>query len=149
MKNWFNFKPSFDKQFENGTPRKVTEHYLVDALSFTEAEARGIEEIKPYVSGELTVSDITRAHYAEIFFNETGDRFYKARVKFITRDEKTGAEKATAVNYLVQASDFDDAILTLKKGMDGTMADWELFSMSDTAILDVFPYSSEKKEGGE
>lgn len=148
MANWFNFKPSFDKTLENGLIKKVTEHYLVDALSFTEAEARGIEEIKPYVSGELTVSDITRARYADIFFNDNGDRFYKAKVKFITLDEKTGAQKATAVNFLVQASDFDDAVLVLKKGMEGTMVDWELVAMSDTAILDVFPYSAEKKEGG-
>lgn len=146
MKNWFNFKPSFDKTLENGLIKKVTEHYLVDALSFTEAEARGIEETKPYVSGEFSVSNITRAHYAEIFFNDSGDRWYKAKVKYIHLDEKTGAEKATCVNMLAQASDFDDAVHVLKKGMEGTMADWELVSMSDTTILDVFPYST---KGGE
>ena len=149
MKNWFNFKPSFDKTLENGLIKKVTEHYLVDALSFTEAEARGIEEVKPYVSGDLSVQNITRAHISEVFFNENGDRWYKAKVKYIHLDKKTGAEKATCVNMLAQASDFDDAVLVLKKGMEGTMVDWELVSLADTDILDVFPYNVEKEKGGE
>ena len=68
----------------------------MDALSFTEAEARIIEEIKPFISGEFSVSDIKRVKYSDSFFNETGDRYYKARLHFITLDEKSGAEKKTA-----------------------------------------------------
>lgn len=104
MHNWFECKVSFEKVLENGMQKKVTEPYLVDALSFTEAEARIIEEITPFISGEFTIKDIKRAKLQEIFFNENGDRFYKAKVNFITLDEKYGAEKKTAAYMLMQAS---------------------------------------------
>ena len=100
MHNWFECKVSFEKIMENGAQKKVTEPYLVDALSFTEAEARIIEEIRPFVSGEFTVTDIKRARLSELFFNENGDRFYKIKVYFITLDEKSGAEKKTAAQML-------------------------------------------------
>ena len=110
MHNWFECKVSFEKIMENGAQKKVTEPYLVDALSFTEAEARIIEEIRPFVSGEFTVTDIKRARLSELFFNENGDRFYKIKVYFITLDEKSGAEKKTAAQMLAQASNLKDAI---------------------------------------
>ena len=96
MHNWFECKVSYEKMLENGMQKKVTEPYLVDALSFTEAEARIIEEIRPFITGEFTVTDIKRARLSELFFNENGDRFYKIKVYFITLDEKSGAEKKTA-----------------------------------------------------
>ena len=91
---------------ENGMNKKVTEPYLVDALSFTEAEARIIEEMTPYISGEFTVSDIKRARYSELFFAEDAeaDRWFKCKLTFITLDEKSGSEKKTSTNVLVQAS---------------------------------------------
>lgn len=146
MANWFNLKVSFDKTLANGLIRRVTEHYLVDALSFTEVETSAIVELKPYISGEFGIAGITLAHLSEIFFNETGDRFYKAKVQYVTFDEKTASEKLTAVNKLVQATDFDEAVAGLKKGMQGTMADWRLVKMEETAIMDVFPYKAEGKE---
>ncbi len=93
MHNWFECKVSFEKIMENGIQKKVTEPYLVDALSFTEAEARIIEEIRPFVSGEFTVTDIKRARLSELFLNETGDRSFKSKVTFIPFDKKTEAEK--------------------------------------------------------
>ena len=104
MHNWFECKVSYEKMLENGMQKKVTEPYLVDALSFTEAEARIIEEIRPFITGEFTVTDIKRARLSELFFNENGDRFYKIKVYFITLDEKSGAEKKTAATMLAQAS---------------------------------------------
>ena len=118
MHNWFECKVSFEKIMENGAQKKVTEPYLVDALSFTEAEARIIEEIRPFVSGEFTVTDIKRARLSELFFNENGDRFYKIKVYFITLDEKSGAEKKTAAQMLAQASNLKDAIAVLEDGMN-------------------------------
>lgn len=143
MHNWFECKVSFEKIMENGIQKKVTEPYLVDALSFTEAEARIIEEIRPFVSGEFTVTDIKRARLSELFFNENGDRFYKIKVYFITLDEKSGAEKKTATNVLVQAADLRDSIKKLDEGMKGTMSDYVIASVAETAIMDVYPYSAE------
>ncbi|MCL2649960.1 MAG: DUF4494 domain-containing protein [Candidatus Azobacteroides sp.] len=143
--NWFECKVSYEKVMENGAPKKVTEPYLVDALSFTEAEARIIEEMKPFISGEFTISDIKRARLAELFFNENGDRYYKIKVYFIALDEKSGAEKKTAAQMLAQANDIEEAVAVLKEGMKGTMADYAIASVSETMIMDVFPFSADKK----
>ncbi len=144
--NWFECKISYEKLMENGMQKKVTEPYLVDALSFTEAEARIIEEIKPYISGEFTIADIKRARISELFFNETGDRYYRIKVNFITLDEKSGAEKKTAAQMLAQASDIKEAIAVLEEGMKGTMADYVIASISETMIMDIFPFSTEKED---
>lgn len=146
MHSWFECKVTFEKVLENGMQKKVTEPYLVDALSFTEAEARIIEEIRPFISGEFTVADVTRKRYSEIFFNENGDRFYKIKVYFITLDEKAGAEKKTAANMLAQASSLKEAIAVLEEGMKGTMADYTIASVSETMIMDIFPYEVEKDD---
>lgn len=142
--NWFECKVSYDKTMENGTIKRVNEPYLVDALSFTEAEARITEEIKPYISGEFTVADIKRARLYELFFNESGDRYYKIKVWYITLDEKSGSEKKTGVQMLTQACSVKEAITVLEEGMKGSMADYTIASVSETSIMDVFPFSAEK-----
>lgn len=131
---------------ENGMNKKVTEPYLVDALSFTEAEARIIEEMTPYISGEFTVSDIKRAGYSELFFSEdtNADRWFKCKLTFITLDEKSGSEKKTSTKVLVQASDLRDAVKKLDDGMRGSMADYLIASVEETAIMDVYPYEADK-----
>lgn len=142
--NWFECKVTYEKLTDGGQ-KKVTEPYLVDALSFTEAEARIIEEIKPYISGEFMVADIKRARISELFFNENGDRYYKIKVHFITLDEKSGTEKKTGVQMLAQASDIKEAIAVLEEGMKGSLADYVIASVTETLIMDVFPFSADKK----
>jgi hypothetical protein len=145
--NWFECRVSYEKMMENGVQKKVTEPYLVDALSFTEAEARIIEEIKPYISGDFTIADIKRARIQELFFNdnELADRYYRIKIHYITLDEKSGAEKKTAVQLLVQAADVKEAIAVLENGMKGSMADYVLASVVETMIMDVFPFSADAK----
>lgn len=143
MHNYFTCRVSYDKLLENGMQRIVTEPYLVDALSYTEAEARIIEEVRPFVTGEFTIADIKRAHYAELFFNESGDRFYKVKVYFVTLDEKSGAEKRTAAKMLVQASTLKDALEVFEEGMKGTMADYTLVAIEETMLMDVFSYTAD------
>ena len=128
MHTWFECKIRYEKVMENGMQKKVTEPYLVDALSFTEAEARIIEEMTPFISGEFTVSDIKRANYSELFPSdeESADRWFKCKLIFITLDEKSGAEKKTSTQVLVQAADLRDAVKKLDEGMKGTMADYQL-----------------------
>jgi len=142
--NWFECKISYEKIMENGSVKKVTEPYLVDALSHAEAEARIIEEIRPYISGEFTVATVRRARISELFFNESGDRFYKAKVAFLTLDEKSGAEKRIKTNILVQASGITEGIDLLEEGMKGTMSDYVLTGIEETAIADVFLYQNRK-----
>lgn len=138
--NWFLCKVSYEKILENGMQKKVTEPYLVDALSFTEAEARIIEEMSPFITGEFTVSAVGRAKLSEVFFNEDGDRYYKAKIYLITLDEKSGIEKKTAAQMLVQASNLKEAITVLEEGMKGTLADYTIASIAETQIMDVYPF---------
>src|SRR5690554_3188397 len=144
MYTWFECKVKYDKMLETGIQKSVTEPYLVDALSFTEAEARIIEEMKPFIAGEFSVSDIKRVKYAESFFNETGDRYYRAKLYFITLDEKSGAEKKTAVNMLVQASALKEAVEIVEAEMKKTMVDYTIAAVNETAIMDVFRYQVEE-----
>ena len=141
MHNWFECKITYEKMLESGMVDKVTEPYLVDALSFTEAEARIIEEIRQFITGEFTVADIKRARLSELFFNENGDRFYKIKVYFITLDEKSGIEKKTAAQMLAQATTLKEAIAVLEEGMKGTMADYTIACVTETQIVDIFPFT--------
>jgi hypothetical protein len=138
MANWFECKIRYDKLQENGAAKKVNEPYLVDALSFTEAEARITEEQRPFISGEFSVSAVKRTKIAEIFWNEGGDRWFMVKVGFITIDEKTAAEKRSTSLILVQASDFRSAFENFTEGMKGTMADYEIVSISETPLMDVY-----------
>lgn len=143
MNNWFECKISYEKTMENGMQKKATEHYLVDALSFTEAEARITTAVEPFISGEFKVEDIKRARLAEVFLDEDGDKYYKAKVNYITLDERSGREKRTPTYMLVQASTIDEAKDRLIDGMKGTMADYVVESIIETKLLDVFTYGEE------
>ena len=124
----------------------MTESYTVDALSFTEAEKRIMEEMSSYISGEFTIKDIKIAPYKEIFFSdeEMADRWYKAKLQFITIDEKTEKEKRTAVNYLVQAGTLKGAVGNIDAVMGGTMIDYVIASVAETTLMDVFEYNKTK-----
>ena len=145
MHNWFLCKIKYEKTMENGQNKKVTEPYLVDALSHTEAEARIIEEMTPYISGEFTVAGIVPAKYSELFFadEEAADRWFKCKLAFLTLDEKSGAEKRTMTNVLVQAADLRDSVKKLDEGMKGSMADYLILSVAETPIMDVYPYEAD------
>ena len=140
MALWFECKVRYERMTENGTVKKVNEPYLVDALTFTEAEARIIEKITPYISGEFSISAVKKTKVSEIFFDDRGDRYYMVKVNFITLDEKTGVEKKSANFILVQSSDFAGSLQKFEEGMKGTLADYEIASITETPLMDVFPF---------
>ena len=137
MANWFETKVRYDKTMENGAIKKVTEAYMVDALSFTEAEARISEEISHFTS-DFSVSAVKRTKIAEIFRERTGDKWYLVKVAFITIDERSGVEKRSTSQILVQAKDFKNALDTFLEGMKGTMADFEIVGINETPLIDVY-----------
>ena len=146
-KDWFECKVRYDKTLETGLLKKVTESYLVDALSFTEAEERFLQEIEPMMSGEYSVSDIKRAKIAELFesIDTTDDKWYKAKVAYIAYDEKKGVEKRTNQIMLIQAKDLRVAVQNLDKGMQGTMGAWDIISIAETPIMDIFKFTADGK----
>lgn len=139
MTTWFECKVRYDKIQENGSVKKVTEPYLVDALSFTEAEARITEERTPFISGEFDVESVKRTRISEIFWDETGDRWFLAKLVFDnTIDPKSGKEKKSVSQILVQAKDFKTALENVMEGMRGSSADYEVVSINETLIMDVY-----------
>lgn len=137
MATYFETAVRFRKMQENGIEKPVTEKYLVNALSFTEAEERIVEEMRSRISGEYSIRAVRRMAIAEIFHQDM-DRFYLAKAAFVTLDEKTGTEKKTVSQILVGGENFDAALVNLKEGMKGTIADWELQSLAETQILEIF-----------
>lgn len=140
INEWYECSARYEKTLENGMTKFVSEPYLVEAYSFTEAEKRFIEEISPYMSGDFEVKAVKKCKIAEMFptEDEDADKWYKAKLSFITLDEKNGVEKRTTLSMMVQASGFRDALKRLDDGMKGTMADYEITSIAETKIMDVF-----------
>jgi len=143
---WFECKIQYEKTMEDGLQKKVNEVYVVDALSFTEAEQRIMEELSSYISGEFTIKDIKIASYKEIFFadQDAADRWYKTKLQFITIDEKTAKEKRSAINYLVNAGTLNGAVKNIDEVMGGTMIDYVIASVAETQLMDVFEYGKDK-----
>ena len=146
MAQWIEVRARYDKMMENGSVKKVTEPYLADALSCTEAEARVTEELTPFISGDFRISSVVTTKISEIFWDASGDRFYKVKVNFITLDKKTAAEKRTATYILVQASSFKEAYDNFIDGMKGTMVDYEIEAINETKIVDVYRYQAPAEE---
>mgnify|MGYP002619869817 FL=1 len=147
---WFETKVKYQKTMEDGSEKVVSEAYVVDALSFTEAESAIIDEMSVYVSGELKVSGIGKACYGEIFFSDVDDddKWYRAKLQFITIDDKSDKEKRTNVVYLVQAKSLARALRYIDEVMGKTMIDYDTIGINETPIMDVFEHqaASEKKE---
>jgi hypothetical protein len=144
MREWFECKAKFEKDMNDGLTKTVTEVDLVDALSFTEAEKRFVEEMSAFIRGEFNITDIKRAKINELFEGEDlqADKWFKCRVAFISMDEKTEKEKRTMQTMMVKAIDLPDAVKLLQKYMTGTLGDYLITSITETKIMDVFPYQT-------
>ena len=147
---WFTTKVKYQKTQEDGSEKVVSETYVVDALSFTEAESSIIDEMAVYVSGDFKVSGITKSNFGEIFFSDVDDddKWFKAKLQFITIDEKSEKEKRSNVIYLVQAKSLARALRYIDEVMGKTMIDYEVVGLNDTPIMDVFEHNGpgSKKE---
>ena len=140
MNKWYLCKVSYECQADSMGMKKVTESYLVDALSFTEAEARIVKEISPYVSvGELEVVNIRPMRLAELLFDGKSDKYYRAKVDLTTVDG-TGNERTASSAMIVQAESLLEATRTLITHLEGSLYDYELISVAELDILDVYQY---------
>ena len=139
---WFECKIRYEKTMEDGLPKKVSEVYVVDALSFSEAEERIMEEMLPYNLVDIEIVDVKIAPYREIFFadDNLADQWFKAKLSFITIDERTDKEKRTSMMYLVNAGNISSAINNIGEVMSSTMIDYVMTSITATKIFDVFEY---------
>ena len=147
MATWFSVRVVYDATNEKGMSIKKKELYLIDAMSFTEAEARVIGEVTPYTDGELSVTAMKLENIAEIFNTEREDAdiWYRIKVQFMTLDEKSGKEKKGAHVYLVKGASTEDATKNMHERMKGEMVDYTIHTVSETQYMDVFFYDLEKE----
>jgi len=140
---WYECKVKYRKMDEStGIQKVTTEPYLVDALSYTEAESRITEEMSAYISEEFKITGIKYGNYAEIHPFENADRWFKSRVLLLAYDEESGKERKTGMNILIQANDIREAFDNTVTVMKGTMGDYTITAISESPIMDVFPYFS-------
>lgn len=144
MQNWFEVKTKFIKIDDDGCERKATEIYLVDAVSVTNAEARTIKELSQIVRGEMQVVKASSSNIVEIFPNETGEWWWKAKISIVTIDEKAGKERKINNYFLVAADDAKQALQRLEEGLAYILVPYQITSISISQIIDVFPYFGEQ-----
>lgn len=151
MSNWFEAVIKYNKTGDDGIIITTSENYLLDALTFAEAEERISREMKPFISGEFLVARVVRRKIAELFFSDSADadKWYSAKVAFVTLDEEKGVEKREYHTYFSQAENMKDALTGLIKGLKGTLADYEIISIKETKVMDVFKYEAADQKGGE
>ena len=144
MQTWFEVKVKYVKVDQDGRERKVGESYLVDAVSFTDAEARIIQQMQQMIRGEFHIDNIKKSNIIEIFPAESGEFWYKARIAIVTIDEKAGKEKKVNNHFLVAADDFKEAFQRLEEGLSYILVPFHTTAMSLSTIVDVFPYFQEE-----
>ena len=144
--SWFETKIKYQKCMEDGSEKVVTESYIVEALSCTEAEASIIKEMALYSHGETKVPSTKKANFSEIFFSDKDDddKWFSAKLQFITIDEKSEKEKRSNVNYLVQAKSLARALRYVDEVIGKSMLDYDIVSLSETKIIDVFEHDMGK-----
>jgi len=146
--NWFEAKVKYIKVNEDGKERKVTESYLLDAISYTEAESRIMKEMESVVKGDYYITGLKKSNITELVESEdeNDDRWYKAKIAIIDADEVSGKEKSSNQYYLVAAANINKALENLEKSLSTFVVPYEIDSIADTQFMDVFPYFSDEEE---
>ena len=140
MQTWFECKVKYTKIDDDGRERKVSEVYLVDAVTFTDAETRIIQNVQTMVRGEFIVDNIKKSNIVEIYPHENGEWWYKAKIGIVTIDEKAGKEKKINNYFLVAADDIKQALQRLEEGLSYILVPYQCTSLAICNIVDVFPY---------
>ncbi|GHC50797.1 DUF4494 domain-containing protein [Ulvibacter litoralis] len=146
---WYECKVKYRKlDPATGVQKPKTEPFLVDAISYTEAESRITEEMSAYLadSDEIKITNIKVANYAEIHPFENSDRWFKSKVSLIAVDEESGKERKTNIYILVQANDVKEAFENTMEVMKDTMGEFSIPAVSESPIVDVFPYFSGEED---
>ena len=143
MNTWFIVKVKYTKQLENGSFKRVSEPYLLAAMTFTDAEARIYEELGAIIRGEFTVTNIARADYHDIFHYEDSEMWYKCKVSYESQDADTDKKKKVSQNFLVSADTVKDSYERIRESLSTLMVDFQVPSIVLTPIVDIFPYNEE------
>lgn len=141
MNSWYTVKVKYTKQMEDGTLKRVTEPYLLDAVSFTDAEARIYEELGEQIRGEFLVTGISKTDYADIFHYEDADYWYKCKVTYVSVDADSGKEKKVSNNFLVTAANVKEAFDRIEESLESMLVSFEIPAIAISPIIDIFPFN--------
>lgn len=145
MQIWFKCVVNYVKVDDDGRERKVSEAYLIDAVTYTDAEARIIKQLQTMVRGEFSVKQITKTNIIEIFPNSENGTYYLGKISIVTFDEKGGKEKKINNSFLIEAQDFKHALKAFEDGLSYILVPYEITSLAVSNIYDVFPYFETSK----
>ena len=151
MNTWFTVKVKYTKQLDDGTFKRVSEPYLLAAMTFTDAEARIYEELGSIIRGEFTVTNIARTEYHDIFYYEDADLWYKCKITYqsegdgleIESDLNPKKVKKVSQNFLVTATSVKEAFERIQESLSTLMVDYQIPSIILTPIVDIFPFNEE------
>ena len=143
MNSWFTVRVKYTKQLENGTLKRVTEPYLLAAMTFTDAEARIYEELGSFIRGEFMVVGIARTDLSDIFQYEDSATWFKCKITYGIEEEDGDKKKKVAQNFLVSAADVKEAYVRMEESLAGLMIDYQVLSIVSSPIVEIFPYREE------
>lgn len=146
MQTWYECKVKYLKIDQGGFERKVNDNYLLDAVSFTDAETRIFQQMRELTNGEFHVMNIKKSNVSEVIANKDGEWWYKAKISLITIDEEAGKEKKINNYVLVMADDINDALAELQKGLEYMLVPYAVTAIQLSTIAEVFPYDSELED---
>jgi len=149
MNTWFECKVKYQKIDESGREKNVREVFLVDAVSFTDSEARVHKNLEECISGEFSVTNISRSKLVDIFPFDDGDKWYKSKIEFISVDESSGKEKKTSNIILILANDLQEAVKRTDESLTTMIVPYDIKSVVESPIVDVFPYFQEEENNDE
>jgi hypothetical protein len=141
MNNWFTVKVKYTKQLDNGALKRVSEPYLLAAMTFTDAEARIYEELGQIIRGEFNVVGITRTEIHDIFAFDDVDLWYKVKIKYESADADSEKAKKVTQNFLVSANSVKEAYERIKESLSTLLVDFEIPSIMVSPIVEIFPYA--------
>ncbi|MDP4596243.1 MAG: DUF4494 domain-containing protein [Crocinitomicaceae bacterium] len=143
MNSWFTVKVKYTKQLENGTFKRVSEPYLLAAMTFTDAEARIYEELGSSIRGEFQVTGIARTDLHDIFQYDDAEQWFKCKVTYDRIDEDGEKAKTISQNFLVSAAQVKEAYERIEESLATLMIDFNVVSITASPIVEIFPYREE------
>jgi len=146
MNTWHTVKVKYTKQFPDGTLKRVTEPYLVNSITFIDAEKRIHQEVGEFTRGEFLVTSITKTDFADIFHYDDSDVWYKAKVSYVIGDTDTGKEKKVSNDFLISAHNVGQAYDRMHESLKGLQVGFDIPSIVVTPILEIFPYETPEGE---
>lgn len=144
MKIWFICKVKYAKEDDKGILKNVSENYLVDAVSFTEAEARIYDELGSIIRGDFQVTNISKSNIVDVFHYDDIDIWHKCKITYVVADEDSGKEKKVTQIMLVSAHDVKEAYDRIRESLNNMLVSFRVPEVIESNIVEIFPYVSEE-----